>query len=76
MRPFWRWLALYAYRRWARPGTPKPVGIPGNRDPDNPCHAYEPRTWRFGDWKDCRGDGHYLCHECVHREERPQEESA
>jgi hypothetical protein len=69
MRPFWRWLALFAYRRWARPGEPKPVGIPGNRDPDHPCPSYEPRPRRWNDFADCMTDGHYLCKECCHRDE-------
>lgn len=66
MRAAWRWLALFAYRRWARPESRKPVGIPGNRDPDQPCESYAPRPRGIGDWRDCQGDGHYLCAGCAH----------
>ncbi len=66
-RDFWKTIALFAYRRWAEPGEKKPVGVPGNRDPDNPCTAYEPVEWRVPVWNDCQTDGHYLCAECCHR---------
>lgn len=67
---FWRRLALFAYRRWAtsqEPGGRKPVGVPGNRDPDNPCEHYAPRRLMPGEWNDCMSDGHYLCRECCHK---------
>lgn len=67
---FWSWLARTAYRRYMRNakahGT-KPTGIPGNRDPEAPCTAFEPRARKQGDWGDCETDGHYLCDECCHR---------
>lgn len=66
-RDFWKWLALFAYRRWARPDEKKPVGIPGNRDPDHPCEAYAPRRRGPFEWADCQTDGHWLCAECCHR---------
>lgn len=64
-RRFWRAVALFAYRRWAVPEARKPVGIPGNRDPDNPCGEYSPRPREAADYA-CEGDGHYLCHGCAH----------
>lgn len=73
-RPFWRWIALFAYRRWATEGEPKPVGIPGNRDPESPCDVYAPRPRRWNDFADCQGDGHFLCKECCHLDRRPPEE--
>jgi hypothetical protein len=76
-RDFWKAIFLFAYRRWAIPGEKKPVGIPGNRDPDYPCSGYEPvpielaRQLSFNSgnpfWQDCQTDGHYLCAECCHR---------
>ena len=66
MREFWKQVALFAYRRWARSEGRKPVGVPGNRDPDDPCPFYAPRLRRMGDWNDCRTDGHYLCRRCCH----------
>ena len=68
-RWFWRAVCRFAYRRWAVPDGEKPVGIPFNRDPGNPCSSYEPRKWKPGDWRDCMTDGHYLCGECCHRAE-------
>jgi hypothetical protein len=67
MRSFWRSVALFAYRRWAVPDQRKPVGIPGQRDPDHPCHAYAPRRRGGWEWGDCETDGHYLCVQCAHR---------
>jgi hypothetical protein len=65
MRAFWRAVALFAYRRWARPEGRRPVGIPGNRDPESQCDGYAPRMRDMGDWS-CAGDGHYLCPSCAH----------
>lgn len=73
-RSFWRATALFAYRRWARPAGSRPLGIPGNRDPEHPCSSYEPRKLLPGDWNDCLTDGHFLCAECCHR--APEEEAA
>jgi hypothetical protein len=70
-RRFWRAVALFAYRRWAVPNGRKPVGLPGNRDPENPCVVYEPRPVEPGDFADCQGDGHYLCKECCHLDRSP-----
>jgi hypothetical protein len=64
---FWRWLMRWAYRHWALAEPVKPVGIPGHRDPENPCTAYAPRPARWNDWQDCHTDGHYLCRGCAHR---------
>ena len=66
---FWPWLAKMAYRRCmqrAPASNQKPVGIPGNRDPLNPCTGFEPRPRKNGDWGACQSDGHYLCRECCH----------
>jgi hypothetical protein len=67
-KTMWKFIALFAYRRWARrdPDTLKPTGVPGNRDPEQPCTAYSPRPYELGDWNDCESDGHYLCRECAH----------
>lgn len=70
MRYFWKWLHLFAYRRWVLPDLQKPVGVPGNRDPQAPCDFYAPRRKRDGDWDDCTTDGHYLCEKCAHRKRR------
>jgi len=68
MKHFWKWLALFAYRRWARgcPTRHPPDGLPGIRDRDSRCVVYEPRPREMGDFSDCSGDGHYLCQECCH----------
>jgi hypothetical protein len=71
-RDFWRAVALFAYRRWASAGHPKPVGIPGNRDPEHPCTGFEPRRKHPSDWG-CQSDGHYPCEGCCHRDE-PEDE--
>lgn len=65
-KPFWKAIALFAYRRWATADEAKPTGIPGNRDPKFICTAFSPRQWEPGDFRDCEGDGHYLCKECCH----------
>jgi hypothetical protein len=39
------------------------MGMPGVRDPENPCEAF--RTGRPDG--DCGTDGHYLCDECSER---------
>jgi hypothetical protein len=70
-RDFWKAVCLFAYRRWAKPGHKKPVGIPGNRDPDCPCTGFEPTPRHKGPaWDDCQTDGHYLCDECCHKAPR------
>lgn len=57
-------VAVFAWRRI--PGEKHlPLGVPYNRDPEFPCDGYEPRKPELGDWRDCRGDGHYLCEQCV-----------
>lgn len=74
MKSFWRWLALFAYRRWAGPEQQKPVGVPGNRDPESPCESYAPRPAHMRDWGGCAGDGHYLCGECAHFDTEAREQ--
>ena len=66
MKSFWKFVALFAYRRWASGCPTKPTGVPGNRDPDNPCTAYDPRPPKWNDWGRCESDGNYLCAECAH----------
>ena len=72
-KPFRKRVALFAYRRWAKgsPDRRKPVGVPGNRDPEMPCASYSPRPHQLGDWNDCKGDGHYECRNCCHLDTRP-----
>ena len=68
-------VAKWAYRRYAermQTSGRKPLGVPGNRDPDHPCPAFEPRPRKLGDWSDCESDGHYLCAECCHKLPLPQ----
>jgi hypothetical protein len=63
-------IASWAYHRYAKEmkaSNRKPTGVPGNRDPDSPCPAFEPRPRRLDDWADCDTDGHYLCSECCHK---------
>jgi hypothetical protein len=67
MKYFWKFITLFAYQRWESAEKNKPVGIPHNRDPENPCEGYAPREKRLGDWDDCETDGHYLCKNCAHR---------
>lgn len=43
------------------------VGDPGVRDPDFVCTEYSPGKPEYGR---CEGDGHYLCRECKHFEEK------
>jgi hypothetical protein len=66
-KDFWKALCLFAYRRWSDPVAKKPTGIPGNRDPDNVCTAFNPRPRHHHDFP-CNSDGHYLCRECAHFE--------
>lgn len=73
MKRIWKSIALFAYRRWADGEPKKPLGVPGNRDPDAVCTSYAPRKWEFNDWRDCQTDGHYLCKECCHREPSTQQ---
>lgn len=62
-KTFWVWLARFAYRRAVK-GKITPTGLPGHRDPESRCHAYDPRPdLQPGD---CASDGHYLCLECAH----------
>jgi len=44
----------------------KPVGIPHQRDSESPCEYYAPGNRDVYDFKDCEGDGHYLCKNCFH----------
>ena len=67
-KDFWKWLSLFAWRRWVDPSLTPPTGIPNMRDPDHPCPAYEPRARHaMLDWGKCETDGHYLCDQCCHR---------
>lgn len=69
-------LSYVTIRLWrlCAKATPKaPVGLPYMRDPDNRCPIYEPRKRMPGDFRQCYGDGHFLCKECCHYE--PEEES-
>lgn len=63
-------LTLFFWRLWTEASGPdmkKPVGVPYQRDPDNPCEMYRPLK-SSGFFKGCEGDGHYLCKKCVHFE--------
>lgn len=66
---FWKWLALFAWRRWRtyqEPMSRTPDGIPGIRDIDRKCEHFDPAEPLPGDFRDCSGDGHYLCRQCSH----------
>lgn len=39
-------------------------GMPGVRDPDHPCEAFDPGEPSLGGG--CEGDSHYMCLECKH----------
>ena len=67
---WWLWLARFAYIRATKANGVKPTGIPYNRDPEFVCTGYEPRPKKLRDWRDCEGDGHYLCMECCHKTEQ------
>lgn len=43
------------------------VGIPYERDPDNPCEGYEPFGHGLASFHNCETDGHYLCRKCCHK---------
>ena len=67
----WKAVSMFAYRRWVSlEGTgPKAIGLPGVRDPLDPCEHYAPHPVRFGEYfTNCETDGHYLCRECCHRQ--------
>lgn len=66
MNLLWLWLCRFAYRRLKQSKGRFPNGVPTVRDVDSRCHAYEPRKRQLGDFRDCQGDGHYLCAECCH----------
>jgi hypothetical protein len=72
--PFWVWLCRFAYRRIKVGMHKKPIGLPGNRDPENICEAYSPRRPLKSDFgADCETDGHYLCKECALRGLEPKD---
>lgn len=50
----------------------KPMGIPYQRDPDNPCEFYEPNSRGRYNFDDCESDGHYLCKKCCHKEKEDE----
>ena len=72
----WRVVARFAYRRMmkGRPEKRPPDGLPGIRDPDSRCPIFSPRPREIGDFGDCQGDGHYLCHECCHLKREDDDE--
>lgn len=61
-------IAKWSLARLRRSGK-LPAGLPGHRDPDNRCDVYTPKRVKdaFSHFRDCQGDGHYLCKGCVHR---------
>ena len=74
-----KWLIIFLYQIYTKKCEQtniKPVGLPLNRDPDNPCPGYEPKKYGRGQFKfdDCEGDGHYLCKNCVHLQKENQNE--
>ena len=56
------WIIHALYRRLDRKLI-MPVGLPGQRDPDNVCEFYSPRN-PIGQASGCISDGHYLCKGC------------
>ena len=63
---FWK-IAIKGMRK----NNNKPVGIPWQRDPENPCKFYEPFKRSPNSWHDCETDGHYLCKQCFHNIDNP-----
>lgn len=53
--------------RWVKKSKKNPVGIPYQRDPENPCEWYEPGKHNQYHFDNCETDGHYLCQKCNHR---------
>lgn len=52
--------------RFMKKNEIKPVGIPWQRDPENPCEFFEPFKKSPNMWQDCETDGHYMCGRCYH----------
>ncbi|MCR9252316.1 MAG: hypothetical protein NXI20_17960 [bacterium] len=71
---FWKWLAIFAYKRIAKPQGKRPDGIPFHRSEDAICTGFEPRKKKPGDYDDCDSDGHYLCFKCCHLSEQRRKE--
>lgn len=68
MKKIYKRLALKFWALWVKAegeDQKKPVGVPFQRDPDNPCNMYRPLKHQ-GYFSECEGDGHYLCKNCVH----------
>lgn len=59
---FWVWVARLSVRHAFNRGC-VPVGLPGNRDPENKCAHYWPVKQPSGHGP-CESDGHYLCADC------------
>lgn len=66
---FWLWLLRLSYTKIATASPELPDGVPGFRSKDNPCTGYSPRKVLLFDYRECEGDGHYLCKECCHLKE-------
>lgn len=71
-KSFWLWLTRFAYYRVYNKRGKVPVGLPGNRDPDNVCVNYFPVLNPSG-LGPCLTDGHYLCAECEWHEKECEE---
>lgn len=54
-------LAWETLRRYVN-SEPPIFGLPGVRDPENPCESFDGKNYD-GSGR-CHSDGHYLCKEC------------
>jgi hypothetical protein len=70
---FWTKVLWLAYRNLIEKGI-CPVGVPGVRDIEFRCDAFDPRPVRFDPNPTCETDGHYLCEKCCHKARKPEYE--
>ncbi len=68
---FWTKILWLAYRHLIDKGI-CPVGVPGVRDIEFRCDAFDPRPARFDPHPTCETDGHYLCEKCCHKVRLPE----
>jgi hypothetical protein len=69
---FWTKVFWLAYRHLIEKGIAA-TGVPGVRDIEFRCDAFDPRPARFDPNPTCETDGHYLCDKCCHKAIGPVE---